>query len=71
MCLGLGPCVLMAAFLKARDPLGPHQISFATTVSAACGSVTEMFMVLKFIEPEVIDPQVYRLYNIFVAQCGS
>ena len=44
MYLGLGPCVLMATFLKARDPLGPHQIPFAATVSAACGSVTEMFM---------------------------
>ena len=44
MYLGLGPCVLMATFLKARDPLGPHQIPFAATVSEACGSVTEMFM---------------------------
>ena len=44
---------------------------FAATVSAACVSITEIFMVLKFIEPEVIDPQVYRMYNIPVEQCGS
>ena len=67
MCLGLGPCVLMAAFLKTRESLQPHQIHFAATVSEACGSITEMFMVFKFIEPEVIDPQVYRMYNILVA----
>ena len=67
MCLGLRPCVLMAAFLKTRESLRPHQIPFAATVSEACGSVTEMFMVFKFIEPEIIDSQVYRMYNILVA----
>lgn len=68
---GLGPCVLDGSTFKSKRPTRPHQIPFAATVSAACGSVTEMFMASSFIEPEVIDPQVYRMYNILVAQCGS